>query len=158
MDIFSFYGSLVDKLSFKINGTDVCVKFDDMVESITRVKEHVAEIEVKLNNITPDIALIDKTSIVDFTGKICASISAKMADGVLEPLEIINLCMEILGGDVKVGLMHVILSIIILLMASLLTADVISVDAMKTIVRNVCMQLDTYKMTKQLISKTRCGC
>lgn len=158
MDIFAFYGSLVDKLSFKINNVDTVVNFGDMATAITRVKEHVAEIEVKLSSISPDIALVDKTSLADFISKTCVSINTKMADGVLEPMEIINLCMEILTGDVKPVMMHVILSIIVLLAASLLVSDVISVNTMKAIVRNVCMQLDTYKMTTQLMGKMKCGC
>lgn len=154
LNYVDLYNQLNQSLIIKIpHLTAVSLTFSDLSTNISNNAVEFADIYNKLNSIfqmntNMKVFTAYKSQLIQITVNICNDINMKLADGVLEPSEIVefvanslNTVTEIIANqiqelkdnkeDIKNLVTHYVLSLMIVILSALETTNIISKDSLK---------------------------
>lgn len=172
-DMLAYYSKMKQKFTIDVNGKSIVSDFENCTELMESLSFIFKTIIGKLNTMVPRnfrIESIDnyKTDLSDLATNICKDISSKLDDGILEPVEIVHIVMGAINGitmtinkkvaqfkdnegDIKGILCHFVLSLLIILLSSLATANIIDEALLFEILNELCIHLETYRLASQMI-------
>jgi hypothetical protein len=169
-------------LSIQIaDGQRIALTFDDLSKQMTDNNSDIKNIYDKLTSLMADNAAEQcskyEDQLVQISLKICNDINTKLADGILEPIEIVQFVSNAFSStvtliadqmekindkeaDVKNMVIHFVLSLVIVIISALEVNNILKKESIKSLLDEVEKFLDGIIIAKQIakIGKRNCTC
>ena len=184
INMLNIYIDMNEKYSIHINNNEIISSFSDYSRIMLEISNSVRDIVATLNAMIPkkfnvNIMQNYKTDMSDLAHAICDDISIKLNDGILSPMEVVHAVMGALNNigkvikkktkqlkhntlDIKYVLTHFVLSLLIIILSSLTAVDVINENDLKIILKEISVQLETYRLIAEMMEnetmKVFCSC
>lgn len=173
MNYNNLYNNVNKSLSLKLkNGQHISLIFDDLSTNIKQNDAELGDIYNKLNSmfqVDTDMTVFEayNNQLAQLSLKICDDVNTKLADGVLTPDEIVSFVINALNNvtsfivsqmnavgtkqtDVKNLVMHYVLSLLIVVLSALQSADIIKQSDVKPVLKKINLVVTELQLVNQV--------